>query len=82
MSDDPTLGGILGPLPAMPPAAAAAQQREARWEIVDAHRCTACGHLDTDGHRIVQHLRTHAPTQVDPVARDDRSTRVGEWGGD
>jgi hypothetical protein len=33
---------------------------EAKWEIVDAHRCTACGHLDTNGYRMVEHLRTHA----------------------
>jgi hypothetical protein len=31
----------------------------AQWELVDAHRCTACGHLETDGYRMVEHLRTH-----------------------
>lgn len=37
----------------------ATEARQARWEIVDAHRCTACGHLDQDGYRMVEHLRTH-----------------------
>jgi hypothetical protein len=63
---DPTLGGLLGPLPAKAATPAPAsvpddQYSGARWEIVDAHRCTACGHLDRDGYRMVEHLRTHGP---------------------
>jgi hypothetical protein len=64
---DPTLGGLLGPLPATsatPTPAADDRYGGARWEIVDAHRCIACGHLDTDGYRMVEHLRTHSPAQL------------------
>jgi hypothetical protein len=96
-ADDPTLGGLLGPEPKRAESCAdkttpvcgrcadcvpVDQYGGARWEIVDAHRCTACGHLDRDGYRMVEHLRTHGPlpnavtvpgkTLADDAAEHDR----------
>lgn len=52
---------------------------EARWELVDAHRCTACGYLDTDGYRMIDHLRTHrGPSPSD----DTQPAKIAEVSSD